>query len=98
MRGAHDGSIWALAWHPAGHLLTSAGADHCAKFWARTRPGDPWRDRSRAELEAGAASLGGEGAHAGGGQTIAPLLFVFWQWSDLEEIYMTTQATKEDIS
>ncbi|KAF4660833.1 WD repeat-containing protein 33 [Perkinsus olseni] len=39
--GAHDGSIWALAYHPLGHLMVSGSHDNCTKFWARPRPGDP---------------------------------------------------------
>ncbi|KAF4757865.1 hypothetical protein FOZ63_018013, partial [Perkinsus olseni] len=37
--GAHDGSIWALAYHPLGHLMVSGSHDNCTKFWARPRPG-----------------------------------------------------------
>lgn len=32
---AHDSSVWALQWHPAGHLLASGGADFATKFWCR---------------------------------------------------------------
>ena len=44
---AHDGSIWALAWHPAGHMLTSGAADATTKFWCRSRPGDPFFEQQK---------------------------------------------------
>ncbi|KAN0109792.1 WD40-repeat-containing domain protein [Russula decolorans] len=37
---AHDSNVWALAFHPLGHLLVSASNDHTTRFWARERPGD----------------------------------------------------------
>lgn len=37
---AHDSNVWALAFHPLGHLLASASNDHTTRFWARERPGD----------------------------------------------------------
>lgn len=46
--GAHEGSIWSLAWHPAGHLLTSGSADTTTKFWCRSRPGDPFFEQQQA--------------------------------------------------
>lgn len=39
--GAHDASIWSLAYHPLGHLLVTGSHDNCTKFWARPAPGDP---------------------------------------------------------
>lgn len=57
--GAHEASVLDLAWHPAGHMLASGSADTTTKFWVRARPGDPWRDRGRAEQEAGAATESG---------------------------------------
>jgi polyadenylation factor subunit 2 len=35
VRGAHEASIWAAAWHPAGHLLATGSADYAIKFWCR---------------------------------------------------------------
>eukprot|EP00201_Polytomella_parva_P019719 CAMPEP_0175040592 /NCGR_PEP_ID=MMETSP0052_2-20121109/1364_1 /TAXON_ID=51329 ORGANISM="Polytomella parva, Strain SAG 63-3" /NCGR_SAMPLE_ID=MMETSP0052_2 /ASSEMBLY_ACC=CAM_ASM_000194 /LENGTH=428 /DNA_ID=CAMNT_0016302851 /DNA_START=133 /DNA_END=1416 /DNA_ORIENTATION=- len=29
---------WALAWHPLGHTMASAGSDKRVKFWCRKRP------------------------------------------------------------
>lgn len=52
---AHEGSIWALAWHPAGHLLATGAADAATKFWCRCRPGDPFfegQQEEQAELAA----------------------------------------------
>ncbi|XP_078178962.1 transducin/WD40 repeat-like superfamily protein isoform X2 [Carex rostrata] len=43
--GAHDNSVWDLAWHPIGYLLASGSNDHTTKFWCRNRPGDLSRDR-----------------------------------------------------
>ncbi|KAJ6606308.1 WD40-repeat-containing domain protein, partial [Mycena vulgaris] len=30
---AHDSNVWALAFHPLGHLLASAANDHTTRFW-----------------------------------------------------------------
>ena len=35
VRGAHEASVWAAAWHPAGHLLATGAADFAVKFWCR---------------------------------------------------------------
>ncbi|XP_020103500.1 flowering time control protein FY [Ananas comosus] len=43
--GAHDNSVWDLAWHPVGYLLCSGSNDHTTKFWCRNRPGDLSRDK-----------------------------------------------------
>ncbi|KAG1338518.1 putative Flowering time control protein FY [Cocos nucifera] len=43
--GAHDNSVWDLAWHPMGYLLCSGGNDHTTKFWCRNRPGDTSGDK-----------------------------------------------------
>ncbi|KAJ3676225.1 hypothetical protein LUZ60_003637 [Juncus effusus] len=43
--GAHDNSVWDLAWHPIGYLLSSGSNDHTTKFWCRNRPGDLPRDK-----------------------------------------------------
>lgn len=42
---AHEQMVWALAWHPAGHILCSGSNDHNCKFWTRNRPGDSMRDK-----------------------------------------------------
>lgn len=49
VRGAHEASIWAAAWHPAGHLLATGAADYAFKFWCRCRPGDPFFDEQQEE-------------------------------------------------
>lgn len=46
---AHQGSVWTLAWHPAGHLLVSGSSDATTKFWCRARPGDPFMAQQEAE-------------------------------------------------
>ncbi|XP_072997758.1 flowering time control protein FY [Typha latifolia] len=43
--GAHDNSVWDLAWHPIGYLLCSGSNDQTTKFWCRNRPGDVCRDK-----------------------------------------------------
>ncbi len=42
---AHDSIVWALAWHPLGHILCSGSNDHSCKFWTRNHPGDLMRDK-----------------------------------------------------
>ncbi|KAN0075521.1 WD40-repeat-containing domain protein [Tylopilus felleus] len=37
---AHDSNVWALTFHPLGHILVSASNDHTTRFWSRERPGD----------------------------------------------------------
>lgn len=39
IEAAHDSGIWALAWHPAGHVLCTGSNDHTTRFWSRVRPG-----------------------------------------------------------
>ena len=45
IEAAHEGIVWALSWHPAGHILCSGSNDHNCKFWTRNRPGDSMRDK-----------------------------------------------------
>lgn len=42
---AHESIVWALDWHPLGHILCSGSNDHTCKFWTRNRPGDSMRDK-----------------------------------------------------
>lgn len=37
---AHDSNVWALAWHPLGHIICSGSNDYTVRFWSRDRPGD----------------------------------------------------------
>eukprot|EP00941_MAST-03F_sp_MAST-3F-sp1_P005086 g5086.t1 len=39
VEAAHDSGIWALSWHPGGHVLASGSNDHSTRFWSRVRPG-----------------------------------------------------------
>jgi hypothetical protein len=55
METAHESSVFALDWHPLGHILASGSNDHSTKFWTRNRPGDAMNDRynmSKEEAEA----------------------------------------------
>lgn len=45
MHGAHDNSVWDLAWHPIGYILCSGSNDYTTRFWCRNRPGDSGRDK-----------------------------------------------------
>ncbi|KAJ3304100.1 hypothetical protein HDV03_003086 [Kappamyces sp. JEL0829] len=45
METAHESSVFALDWHPLGHILASGSNDHATKFWTRNRPGDAMNDR-----------------------------------------------------
>uniref|UniRef100_A0A1D1Y5S3 Flowering time control protein FY n=1 Tax=Anthurium amnicola TaxID=1678845 RepID=A0A1D1Y5S3_9ARAE len=42
---AHEASVWDLAWHPIGYILCSGSHDQTTKFWCRSRPGDPCREK-----------------------------------------------------
>ncbi|TGZ85019.1 WD40 repeat-like protein [Ascodesmis nigricans] len=44
---AHEMAIWALEYHPLGHILCSGSNDRITRFWTRPRPGesDSFRDR-----------------------------------------------------
>lgn len=44
IENAHDQAIWALEWHPLGHVLASGSNDNSTKFWARNKPGDTLED------------------------------------------------------
>ncbi|KAI9143687.1 WD40-repeat-containing domain protein [Paraphysoderma sedebokerense] len=37
---AHSANIWALDWHPLGHILATGSNDYACRFWTRNRPGD----------------------------------------------------------
>jgi hypothetical protein len=43
--GAHDSSIWDVAWHPVGHSVASISNDQLLRFWTRNRPGDKFDDK-----------------------------------------------------
>ncbi|GAB4820925.1 hypothetical protein N2152v2_007971 [Parachlorella kessleri] len=78
VRGAHEGSVWAAAWHPSGHLLTTGAADGATKFWCRARPGDPFFEHQQAqqeELAAMSAAADEAAAKQHAGPAAQPLLF-----------------------
>ncbi|KJH52014.1 WD domain, G-beta repeat protein [Dictyocaulus viviparus] len=41
---AHDQAVWAMRFHPMGHILATGSNDNNTKFWARNRPGDTQED------------------------------------------------------
>ena len=61
VRGAHEGMINCLAWHPAGHVIATGSGDCSTKFWCRARPGDPWKDSLQRDQEQHAGSVGEAG-------------------------------------
>ncbi|KAF8756612.1 WD40 repeat-like protein [Rhizoctonia solani] len=40
MDQAHESNVWALAYHPLGHILCTGSNDHTTRFWCRDRPGE----------------------------------------------------------
>lgn len=44
---AHEYTIWAMEYHPLGHILCTGSNDRVTRFWSRPRPGevDSFRDR-----------------------------------------------------
>ena len=75
---AHDSNIWALSWHPLGHLLASGSNDHATKFWCRARPQGPedtsWVNQQQQQQQKmnftqsyGGAQCGGGGGYTNGG-------------------------------
>jgi polyadenylation factor subunit 2 len=39
MENAHESSVFAIDFHPLGHILATGSNDHTTKFWTRNRPG-----------------------------------------------------------
>ncbi|KAK6438079.1 pre-mRNA cleavage and polyadenylation factor (CPF) complex subunit [Oleoguttula sp. CCFEE 5521] len=37
---AHEYAIWAMDWHPLGHILATGANDKVTRFWTRPRPGE----------------------------------------------------------
>ena len=33
-------AVWAVDWHPVGHLLVTGSNDKSVRFWSRSRPGE----------------------------------------------------------
>lgn len=42
--GAHQDTVWDLAFDPHGHVLASASNDKSVQFWSEQRPGDKMND------------------------------------------------------
>ncbi|CAE6535942.1 unnamed protein product [Rhizoctonia solani] len=40
MDQAHESNVWALSYHPLGHILCTGSNDHTTRFWCRDRPGE----------------------------------------------------------
>jgi polyadenylation factor subunit 2 len=51
METAHESSVFALDWHPLGHILVSASNDHTTRFWTRNRPGEALNDTFNLAME-----------------------------------------------
>lgn len=60
---AHESAIWALDWHPLGHILASGSNDRITRFWTRSRPGDT--DYARDRYHLGDAAADAQGGYAG---------------------------------
>jgi len=45
IHGAHDSSLWAIAFHPLGHILATGSNDYTIRFWSRNKPGDAMDDK-----------------------------------------------------
>ena len=52
----HESGVFAMAWHPMGHMLATGSNDNLAKFWVRPRPGDSTEYKG-VEGSAGAATV-----------------------------------------
>ncbi|CUA71682.1 Polyadenylation factor subunit 2 [Cryptococcus neoformans var, neoformans B-3501A] [Rhizoctonia solani] len=51
MDQAHESNVWALAYHPLGHILCSGSNDHTTRFWCRDRPGEGLSGTSAGPME-----------------------------------------------
>ncbi|CAO1619865.1 unnamed protein product [Parajaminaea phylloscopi] len=62
---AHDQSIWAMSWHPLGHILVTGGNDCFTRWWERDRieSGDL---KHQASAEDGAAAAVAAATASGG--------------------------------
>jgi polyadenylation factor subunit 2 len=63
---AHDFAVWALAWHPLGHILASGSNDRVTRFWVRPRPGETHFLNDRYHLGEAAAEAVGTWDRRGG--------------------------------
>lgn len=45
MPTAHETNVWAMDFHPLGHVLATGSNDQTTKFWCRLRPGEPESER-----------------------------------------------------
>ncbi|KAL1920490.1 uncharacterized protein VTP21DRAFT_867 [Calcarisporiella thermophila] len=69
---AHENNVWALDWHPLGHILVSGSSDCTTRFWTRNRPGDTVEKFTSGKAGPGGgddvASVGSSGARDGDGE------------------------------
>ena len=54
----HESGVFAMAWHPMGHMLATGSNDNFTKFWTRPRPGE------KTEFKGATGSAGGETVRA----------------------------------
>jgi len=58
---AHEYTIWAMEYHPLGHILCTGSNDRITRFWSRPRPGETDSFHDRYHLGEAAVDTGGGG-------------------------------------
>ncbi|KAG9124713.1 pre-mRNA cleavage and polyadenylation factor (CPF) complex subunit [Ceratobasidium sp. 392] len=69
MDQAHESNVWALAYHPLGHILCTGSNDHTTRFWCRDRPGEGLSGTGTGGMEESTEEDGGYDALPGFGYT-----------------------------
>ncbi|KAG8691155.1 pre-mRNA cleavage and polyadenylation factor (CPF) complex subunit [Ceratobasidium sp. 395] len=67
MDQAHESNVWALAYHPLGHILCTGSNDHTTRFWCRDRPGEGLSGTGSGGMEESTEEDGGYDALPGFG-------------------------------
>ncbi|QRV84103.1 polyadenylation factor subunit 2 [Ceratobasidium sp. AG-Ba] len=67
MDQAHESNVWALAYHPLGHILCTGSNDHTTRFWCRDRPGEGLSGTGTGGMEESTEEDGGYDALPGFG-------------------------------